>query len=60
MPRLTPIEPVSKEPKPYSPTSVLLTPEMREQIDEEKVRVGAKSRSDLIKLIISAYFEEEI
>jgi metal-responsive CopG/Arc/MetJ family transcriptional regulator len=41
-------------------TSVSISPEMDKMLREEQVRVGAKSRSELIRLILEEYFKQEI
>lgn len=59
MPRLTPIN-QRKQIVPTGITSVNLSLEMVDKLRDEQIRVGAKSRSDLVRMILESYFEEEV
>lgn len=57
MKRLEPIQTRSKT--PGGPTSINLSIEQLEKVDAEVVRIGARGRSDLIRMIIDLYFEDD-
>ena len=57
MPR---IKPIDKDNENLVVMSATVAPKLLKQVDDEVKRVGLKTRSELIRLILVQYFEEEI
>lgn len=56
MKRLTPLS--TTDHNESGITSIQLSASMRTSLDMEKLRINARSRSEVIRLILEQYFEE--
>lgn len=52
------LEPIKTKAPSHSITSVNLGEKLSQQVTNEKIRIGASSRSEVVRLILEAYFEE--
>lgn len=56
------IKPIRKTATPgdHVTTSITLTQGMYEQLENERIRVGARNRSDMVRMILDEYFTQEV